>query len=74
MKMFLPNIFTICFELLRVVERKEFRDNERRMHRDSLILKINEDLYNSLHCIAKLPQDINPANTNKICSYIPINE
>jgi hypothetical protein len=44
------------------------------IHRNSLILKANKDIYNSLYNIVKLPKDMNPLNTNKICSYITTNE
>jgi hypothetical protein len=74
MKMYLVNMFTICYEMLRVVERSEFCDKEGKRQRNSLALKVNGNIYNSLHSIARLPKDINPANTNRICSYIIVGE
>lgn len=42
--------------------------------RNNVISKAEKTAFHSLSRITRLPKDMNPANTSKICSYVVLRE
>lgn len=74
MTMFMPTINTVCYDIQRMMQGNDLRVEEAAEVRSNETKKINEEAFHSLSRITKLPLDINPANTSKICSYVVIKE
>lgn len=67
-----PNIFTVCFEILELISE----DNSNQIASPKMVQNLTNEAnlrtYKSLSNITRLPPEINPLNTKKMCSYVVI--